>query len=343
MNKNLRYFLIIVLVLFAGLLYLNNTMDSGQAASAGAEKSKELKILTYSQFRSMLTPEGQKALGRIISLPEEKPENSLLEVFGGGRQNLTLEISSKRIAGRYLAADLELTAAEMKDNQKIIDRTHPFIVESLPGTVSEELIGLLEKNHIDYKFKNEEQGGFFSAIISWLPIIVLMALLWMFMMRQLQSTGNRAMSFGKSKAKLTEDDSKKATFADVAGVEEAKVELTEVVDFLKDPRKFHSIGAKIPRGVLLVGPPGTGKTLLARAVSGEAGVPFFSISGSDFVEMFVGVGASRVRDLFEQAKKNAPCIIFIDEIDAVGRLRGAGLGGGHDEREQTLNQMLVEM
>ncbi|PJZ86631.1 AAA family ATPase, partial [Leptospira levettii] len=160
---------------------------------------------------------------------------------------------------------------------------------------------------------------------------------------QLQASGNKAFTFGKSRAKMNVDPKVKVTFNDVAGCEEAKVELLEIIEFLKDPKKFQAIGARIPKGVLLVGPPGTGKTLLAKAVAGEAGVPFFSISGSDFVEMFVGVGASRVRDLFDQGKKNAPCIIFIDEIDAVGRLRGAGLGGGHDEREQTLNQMLVEM
>ena len=162
-------------------------------------------------------------------------------------------------------------------------------------------------------------------------------------MRQMQTGGNKALSFGKSKAKLLDATGKKVTFKDVAGIEEAKDELQEIVEFLKEPQKFQKLGGKIPKGVLLMGPPGTGKTLLARAIAGEANVPFFSISGSDFVEMFVGVGASRVRDLFEQGKKNAPCIIFIDEIDAVGRHRGAGLGGGHDEREQTLNQLLVEM
>ncbi len=166
---------------------------------------------------------------------------------------------------------------------------------------------------------------------------------WIFFMRQVQSGGNKALSFGKSKAKLSSSAQKKVTFRDVAGVDEAKEELQEIIDFLKEPQKFQKLGGRIPKGVLLMGPPGTGKTLLARAVAGEANVPFFSISGSDFVEMFVGVGASRVRDLFEQGKKNAPCIIFIDEIDAVGRHRGAGLGGGHDEREQTLNQLLVEM
>ncbi|SFS86341.1 ATP-dependent zinc metalloprotease FtsH [Marininema halotolerans] len=180
---------------------------------------------------------------------------------------------------------------------------------------------------------------FFTSII---PFIIIL-LLFFFLMNQAQGGGNRVMNFGKSKAKMYNEEKKKVTFGDVAGADEEKAELVEVVDFLKDPRKFAAVGARIPKGVLLVGPPGTGKTLIARAVAGEAGVPFFSISGSDFVEMFVGVGASRVRDLFEQAKKNAPCIIFIDEIDAVGRQRGAGLGGGHDEREQTLNQLLVEM
>ncbi|MBC2722155.1 ATP-dependent zinc metalloprotease FtsH [Desulfosporosinus sp.] len=181
-----------------------------------------------------------------------------------------------------------------------------------------------------------------GLLTTMLPIIVIVGLFF-FMMQQSQGGGNRVMQFGKSKARLVGEDKKKVTFADVAGADEVKEELQEVVEFLKTPKKFHELGAKIPTGVLLFGPPGTGKTLLARAVSGEAGVPFFSISGSDFVEMFVGVGASRVRDLFEQAKKNAPCIVFIDEIDAVGRQRGAGLGGGHDEREQTLNQLLVEM
>jgi len=179
-------------------------------------------------------------------------------------------------------------------------------------------------------------------LLSWAPVLLLIGL-WVFFMRQMQSGGSKALSFGKSRARLLSDQKKKATFADVAGVDEAKAELEEIIDFLKDPQRFQKLGGKIPKGVLLMGPPGTGKTLLARAIAGEANVPFFSISGSDFVEMFVGVGASRVRDLFEQGKKHAPCIIFIDEIDAVGRHRGAGLGGGHDEREQTLNQLLVEM
>ncbi len=189
---------------------------------------------------------------------------------------------------------------------------------------------------------DEDRSFWFTLLVSWGPILLLIAV-WIFFMRQMQSGGGKAMSFGKSKAKLLSESSQRVTFNDVAGVDEAKDELEEIVAFLKDPKKFSRLGGRIPKGVLLVGSPGTGKTLLARAIAGEAGVPFFSISGSDFVEMFVGVGASRVRDLFVQGKKNAPCIIFIDEIDAVGRHRGAGLGGGHDEREQTLNQLLVEM
>ncbi|MCC6543761.1 MAG: ATP-dependent zinc metalloprotease FtsH [Nitrospirae bacterium] len=188
----------------------------------------------------------------------------------------------------------------------------------------------------------DDTPWYIAFLFSWGPIILLVAV-WIFFMRQTQMGGNKALSFGKSKAKLLTEDRKKVTFADVAGVEEAKEEVQEIIEFLKDPPKFQKLGGRIPKGVLIVGPPGTGKTLLAKAIAGEANVPFFSISGSDFVEMFVGVGASRVRDLFDQGKKNAPCIIFIDEIDAVGRLRGAGLGGGHDEREQTLNQLLVEM
>merc|ERR1711937_976882 len=188
----------------------------------------------------------------------------------------------------------------------------------------------------------EKMPSLFGVLLSWFPMLLLIAV-WIFFMRQMQGGKGGAMGFGKSKAKMMNEVKGKVTFNDVAGVEEAKEEVEEIVEFLKDPKKFSRLGGKIPRGALLVGPPGTGKTLLARAIAGEAGVPFFTISGSDFVEMFVGVGASRVRDMFEQAKKNAPCIIFIDEIDAVGRSRGAGLGGGNDEREQTLNQLLVEM
>ncbi len=211
------------------------------------------------------------------------------------------------------------------------------------GPVNDKYLDLLVESGAQVTFEKPDEAGLFTQIIlTWLPLIVLIGF-FVFFMRQVQSGGGRAMSFGKSKAKLLNSSNKKVTFADVAGVDEAKQEVQEIVEFLKDPKRFTSLGGRIPKGVLLMGSPGTGKTLLARAIAGEAGVPFFSISGSEFVEMFVGVGASRVRDLFEQGKENAPCLVFIDEIDAVGRHRGAGLGGGHDEREQTLNQLLVEM
>ncbi|MGV7928574.1 MAG: ATP-dependent zinc metalloprotease FtsH [Spirochaetota bacterium] len=218
-----------------------------------------------------------------------------------------------------------------------------YIFETIIPYEDPELIKNLLAAKVEVKGEEADDNLFLKGLLNFLPWLFFFGLIWFFMIRQIQSTGNKAMSFGKSRARLNPETRNKVTFADVAGVDEAKEELGEVIDFLKEPKKFSNIGAKIPKGVLLMGPPGTGKTLLARAIAGEAGVPFFSISGSDFVEMFVGVGASRVRDLFEQGKKSAPCIIFIDEIDAVGRLRGAGLGGGHDEREQTLNQLLVEM
>jgi cell division protease FtsH len=204
------------------------------------------------------------------------------------------------------------------------------------------LVNKLIEHGVSITAKEPTASPWASLLYSWAPVLLMIGF-WIFFMRQMQSGGNKALSFGKSKAKLSSSSQKKVTFKDVAGVDEAKEELQEIIEFLKEPQKFQKLGGRIPKGVLLMGPPGTGKTLLARAVAGEANVPFFSISGSDFVEMFVGVGASRVRDLFEQGKKNAPCIVFIDEIDAVGRHRGAGLGGGHDEREQTLNQLLVEM
>jgi cell division protease FtsH len=206
----------------------------------------------------------------------------------------------------------------------------------------DDLVKILREHRVIFKVKDTSRSPWFSYLFTWFPIILLI-FFWIFFMRQMQAGGNKALSFGKSRAKLFSGIQKKVTFKDVAGVQEAKEELQEIIEFLKDPQKFQKLGGRIPKGVILVGAPGTGKTLLARAVAGEANVPFFSISGSDFVEMFVGVGASRVRDLFDQGKKRAPCLIFIDEIDAVGRQRGAGLGGGHDEREQTLNQLLVEM
>ena len=222
------------------------------------------------------------------------------------------------------------------------DSEQKFTVQ-LPNKPTNEWIdSALRERGIDVTVKDANPNPLVRMLFNWAPILLLVGL-WIFFMRQMQSGGNRAMSFGKSKAKLLNSSGKKVTFADVAGIDEAKEELGEIVEFLREPQKFQKLGGRIPKGVLLMGPPGTGKTLLARAIAGEANVPFFSISGSDFVEMFVGVGASRVRDLFEQGTKNAPCIIFIDEIDAVGRHRGAGLGGGHDEREQTLNQLLVEM
>ncbi len=225
--------------------------------------------------------------------------------------------------GRHAAGDEEVQAVGIEPDLKF----------------TQELMA----RQINVRYEEDDDNGLLHGfLISWLPMIVLL-LVFFFFMRQIQAGGGKAMSFGKSRARLISDHSKKVTFKDVAGMDEVREELEEIIDFLKDPKRFQRLGGRIPKGVLLMGPPGTGKTLLARAIAGEAGVPFFSISGSDFVEMFVGVGASRVRDLFEQGKKNAPCIIFIDEIDAVGRQRGAGVGGGHDEREQTLNQLLVEM
>jgi cell division protease FtsH len=233
----------------------------------------------------------------------------------------TVTLRGNEIIGKYVGGK-EFKTYKPEDpslTQKLLDRKIPVTAEPA-----------------------EDKVPWFSMLLSWFPLILLVGV-WIFFMRQMQSGGGKAMAFGKSRAKLLTEAQGKITFEDVAGVDEAKVELEEIISFLKDPKKFTKLGGRLPKGVLLVGPPGTGKTLLARAIAGEAGVPFFSISGSDFVEMFVGVGASRVRDLFVQGKKNAPCIIFIDEIDAVGRHRGAGLGGGHDEREQTLNQLLVEM
>ena len=237
----------------------------------------------------------------------------------------------------------ELTVDGMQVHGKYNDGSLFHTAAPLTYFTPEVLKNLHEQKGINVTFRDINSGSWSLQLLgTWAPLILLGAL-WFFMIRQMQTGGNKALSFGKSRARLLSMQQKKVTFKDVAGVEEAKEELKEIIEFLREAQKFQKLGGRIPKGVLLVGPPGTGKTLLARAVAGEANVPFFSISGSDFVEMFVGVGASRVRDLFEQGKKNAPCIIFIDEVDAVGRHRGAGLGGGHDEREQTLNQLLVEM
>jgi cell division protease FtsH len=256
--------------------------------------------------------------------------------MGPGEQEPTFsEFMDKVEAGEVATVEVRgnLVEGVYKDKAKF----KTYIPPEYP-----ELYKTLREKGVQIKVKDAGSSSWFAWGINLLPILLLVGF-WIFIMRQMQAGGNKALSFGKSRARLVSSGAKKVTFKDVAGVEEAKEELQEIIEFLKDPQKFQKLGGRIPKGVLLVGPPGTGKTLLARAVAGEANVPFFSISGSDFVEMFVGVGASRVRDLFEQGKKNAPCIIFIDELDAVGRHRGAGLGGGHDEREQTLNAMLVEM
>lgn len=236
----------------------------------------------------------------------------------------------------------EIAEVIIKGNQiegKYTDGTN---FKTVAPTQFDDLVKILREHNVALKVENASKGSWFSSLFIWFPIILLI-FVWIFIMKGMMAGGNKALSFGKSKAKLFVGHREKTTFKDVAGVQEAKEELYEIIEFLKNPQKFQTLGGKIPKGVLLVGAPGCGKTLLAKAVAGEAGVPFFSISGSDFVEMFVGVGASRVRDLFDQGKKHAPCLIFIDELDAVGRQRGAGLGSGHDEREQTLNQLLVEM
>ncbi|HCM18459.1 MAG TPA: cell division protein FtsH, partial [Firmicutes bacterium] len=260
---------------------------------------------------------------------------------GNAQRQIELAYSEFRTQvanGQITEVEIEQATGRIVGTRKEGDR---FMVNG-PRDDINALADELSKAGVTVKIKPESNSFFLSLLPILLPLIVI-GVLWYVFFNQMQSNNNRAMSFGKSRARLHSEDKTKVTFEDVAGEDEAKEELQEVVEFLKQPKRFTELGAKIPKGVLLVGAPGTGKTLLARAAAGEAGVPFFSISGSDFVEMFVGIGAARVRDMFEQAKKNAPCIIFIDEIDAVGRQRGAGLGGGHDEREQTLNQLLVEM
>ncbi len=274
-----------------------------------------IAVLLIALFNLFQTPQQR---GQV----REVPYSEFLQEVEAGRVQ-TVTITGQRIVGSYSDSAVGFQTYSPGDNQ---------------------LVQRLEERGVTISARPETDGSnsIFGYLISWLPMLLILGV-WIFFMRQMQSGSGRAMGFGKSKAKLLTEAHGRVTFADVAGVDEAKQDLEEIVEFLRDPQKFQRLGGKIPRGVLLVGPPGTGKTLTARAVAGEANVPFFTISGSDFVEMFVGVGASRVRDMFEQAKKNAPCIIFIDEIDAVGRHRGAGLGGGNDEREQTLNQLLVEM
>jgi cell division protease FtsH len=250
------------------------------------------------------------------------------------------QLDANNVAAINIAADRHVNG-DFRQKVSVDGRAGKKFHVLLPGPLTERERDQLRANKVVVS-SSEAGQSIGSLLVAWLPVIMIIAI-WIFIFRQMQAGGNKAFSFGKSKAKLLSGDTPKITFADVAGCDEAKVELQEIIEFLKDPQKFTKLGGRLPKGALLVGPPGTGKTLLAKAVAGEAGRPFFSMSGSDFVEMFVGVGASRVRDLFEQGKASAPCIIFIDEIDAVGRHRGAGLGGGHDEREQTLNQLLVEM
>jgi cell division protease FtsH len=269
-----------------------------------------LVVLVWAVFKSSKPPGAQPQFSDIVK-----------QVKDGKIDSVTFNSSTGDIHGKY----------------KNGDEFHTTV----PPNYNDFTTLLLDKG-VSFKVEKDNGGNWVSILVNAIPFVLLLGF-WIFMMRQMQSGGNKALSFGKSRARLHSSQQKKVTFKDVAGVEEAKEELLEIIEFLREPQKFQKLGGRIPKGVLLIGSPGTGKTLLARAIAGEANVPFFSISGSDFVEMFVGVGASRVRDLFEQGKKNAPCIIFIDEIDAVGRHRGAGLGGGHDEREQTLNQLLVEM
>jgi cell division protease FtsH len=269
-----------------------------------------LVVLVWAVFKNSKPPGAQPQFSELVQ-----------QVKDGKVDNVTFNSSTGDIHGKYKNGD---------DFHSVV-----------PPNYNDFTTLLLDRG-VAFKVEKDNGGNWVSILVNAIPFVLLFGF-WIFMMRQMQSGGNKALSFGKSRARLHSSQQKKVTFKDVAGVEEAKEELQEIIEFLREPQKFQKLGGRIPKGVLLIGSPGTGKTLLARAIAGEANVPFFSISGSDFVEMFVGVGASRVRDLFEQGKKNAPCIVFIDEIDAVGRHRGAGLGGGHDEREQTLNQLLVEM
>ncbi len=267
----------------------------------------------------------------------------LVQVYRGANSNGPQEYTYSKLVkdvNEGLVKDAQIEGSTVTGH---LQGGSPFKAEIGNEFVVRDVADIMRQKNIDVKFKQPAGSGLWVQIFTYVFPIILIIGFWIFMIRQMQSGGNKALSFGKSRAKLLSNQQKRVTFKDVAGVDEAKEELQEIIEFLKEPQKFQKLGGRIPKGVLMMGPPGTGKTLLARAIAGEANVPFFSISGSDFVEMFVGVGASRVRDLFEQGKKNAPCIIFVDEIDAVGRHRGAGLGGGHDEREQTLNQLLVEM
>jgi len=269
-----------------------------------------LAVLVWAVLKGSKAPGAQPSFSELVK-----------DVRDGKVQQITINSTTGEVRGKYKNSD--------------------DFRSTVPPAYNDFTTLLIDKG-VAVRVEKDDGGGWINLLVQAVPFVLLLAF-WIFMRRQMQSGGNKVLSFGKSRARLHSSRQKKVTFKDVAGIEEAKEELLEIIEFLREPQKFQKLGGHIPKGVLLIGAPGTGKTLLARAIAGEANVPFFSISGSDFVEMFVGVGASRVRDLFEQGKKNAPCILFIDEIDAVGRHRGAGLGGGHDEREQTLNQLLVEM
>ncbi len=300
----------------------------------------------------MLNNKGQRPKNIMVVLVVLMMALVIIFIINQDRSSTVVEIDYSDFVKKYLNSGFVSNVTI--ENRKIVGTLKPSIPDNLKTSPSgkfstyiplddKTLLSTLLEQNVKVKGEPESDGVFFQIITNLLPWLLILGVLWFIMFRQIQGSGNKAMSFGKSRARLQKPNQKKVTFKDVAGVDEAKEELQDVVEFLKDPDKFKKLGAKIPKGVLLMGPPGTGKTLLARAIAGEADSPFFSMSGSDFVEMFVGVGASRVRDLFEQGKKHKPCILFIDELDAVGRVRGAGYGGGHDEREQTLNQMLVEM
>ena len=328
-GRNVAVILILILIALV-LVYMMNRDNRGLRSIAYS------KFLRYVEGLYQFKVEGTNNVkrGKLISYNEE---TGIYIIEAGGKK-----YSTKRVRQVNRIEKVKIVGREIKGNYIKDDGTRVGFSCYIPAE-DPNLIKILRAKNVEVIGEAPSNNYFLSLLTTIIPWVLIIGILWFIMFRQIQGSGNKALSFGKSKAKLHKQSGKKITFADVAGIEEAKEEVKEIIDFLKDPSKFKKMGARIPKGVLLVGPPGTGKTLLAKAIAGEANRPFFSMSGSEFVEMFVGVGASRVRDLFEQGKRHAPCILFIDELDAVGRVRGAGYGGGHDEREQTLNQMLVEM
>ncbi|MDY0083362.1 MAG: AAA family ATPase, partial [Ignavibacteriaceae bacterium] len=328
----------------------NNENKSGNKSPKGGGPNRPDENFDWSKVIRLVFGWGAVIVAAVIIMQVFRTSVENFTEIPYGQYEILIEDSENITSANITKADLNdytfKATLKKKTNITINGKSVPITAFSvyIPEPLIVEQEKLWKEKGIDYSF-NKESNEWVNILVGFLPWVLIIAI-WIIIMRRMQgqSGGSRGIfSFGKSKAKLITPSSKRVTFKDVAGADEAKLELEEVIEFLKEPSKFQKLGGKIPRGVLLLGPPGTGKTLLARAVAGEAGVPFFSISGADFVEMFVGVGASRVRDLFEQGKKNAPCIIFIDEIDAVGRHRGAGLGGGHDEREQSLIQLVVEL